>query len=142
MHELTKLLVVGSKATLREGNELLGQFVHLMDSRRWCYDLPPKAIEGHIFPNNDDFGYTQQQWLVGNNPTSPSAVKGDKSVNNVKDGRAILSPAKNRANIGPSGSGGRKQPEKKGGKMLDGGKIVGSRPVLRDLANDAFGWGW
>lgn len=136
----TKLLVFGSKATLREGNELLGQFVHLMDRRKWCYDLPPKAIEGHVFPNTDDFGFTQQQQqYVNSNPTSPTTSKKNKSMNNVKDGRAILSPVKNRANIGPSGSGVRKQPEKRGGKMLDGGKIVESRPVLRDLANDAFG---
>lgn len=136
----TKLLVLGSKATLREGNELLGQFVHLMDRRRWCYDLPPKAVEGHIFPSTDDFGFTQQQGQqqqkqrVNSNPGSPTAKK-----NNIKNGSAILSPAKNKANAGPNGAGVRKQPEKRGGKMLDGGKIIGSRPVLRDLANDAFG---
>lgn len=143
----TKLLVVGSKATLREGNELLGQFVHLMDRRRWCYDLPPKAVEGHIFSNTEDFGFTQQhqqqqqqkqQQRMKNNPVSPTANK-NKPLHSVKGGRAILSPVKNRANIGPGGSGVRKQPEKRGGKMLDGEKIVGTRPVLRDLANDAFG---
>ncbi|KAK2755903.1 Tripartite DNA replication factor [Arachnomyces sp. PD_36] len=141
----TKLLVVGSKGTLRDGNELLGKFVRLMEGRGWCYDLPPKAVEDHVFANHEEFKFTQQPQQqhgapTDKKPTSPASSR-NKTVHNAhtKGGRGILSPARNRANIGPSGSGVRKQPEKRGPKMMDGEKIVGSRPVLRDLANDVFG---
>ena len=139
----TKLLVLGSKKTLGEGNELLGKFVGLMEGRGWCYDLPPKAVEGHVFAGREEIGYTQQhqqqqqekQKQQMNNPPPVSPTASKKKITVTNDGRVVLSPVKNRVNVGP----GRKQPEKRGGKLLDGDKIVGTRPVLRDLANDAFG---
>ena len=44
----TKLLVLGSRETL-VGNELLKDFLELMDQRGWRYDLPKGALEGHVF---------------------------------------------------------------------------------------------
>ncbi|GAB1315955.1 DNA replication endonuclease-helicase Dna2 [Madurella fahalii] len=46
----TKLLVVGSKATLGgcgEG-EMLARFVRLMEEREWVYELKRGALEGHL----------------------------------------------------------------------------------------------
>lgn len=47
----TKLLVVGSKSTLRGSGceEMLARFIGLMEARDWIYDLRQDALEGHVF---------------------------------------------------------------------------------------------
>ncbi|KUI53133.1 DNA replication ATP-dependent helicase/nuclease dna2 [Cytospora mali] len=47
----TKLLVVGSKMTLKGSGceEMLARFIGLMEQRCWIYDLPPDAVEAHYF---------------------------------------------------------------------------------------------
>lgn len=47
----TKLLVVGSKSTLKGSGceEMLARFIGLMEARCWIYDLRPDALEGHYF---------------------------------------------------------------------------------------------
>lgn len=47
----TKLLVVGSKSTLKGSGceEMLARFIGLMEQRCWIYDLPPDALEAHYF---------------------------------------------------------------------------------------------
>ena len=47
----TKLLVVGSRATLRGAGdaEMVARFVRLMEARDWVYDLPPDALDAHCF---------------------------------------------------------------------------------------------
>lgn len=47
----TKLLVVGSKSTLRGSGceEMLARFIGLMEERSWIYDLKHDALEGHVF---------------------------------------------------------------------------------------------
>lgn len=47
----TKLLVVGSKSTLRGSGceEMLARFIGLMEARCWIYDLKSDALEGHVF---------------------------------------------------------------------------------------------
>lgn len=47
----TKLLVVGSKSTLKGSGreEMLARFVGLMESRSWICDLEPDALERHYF---------------------------------------------------------------------------------------------
>lgn len=49
----TKLLVVGSKSTLKGSGceEMLARFIGLMEQRCWIYDLPPDAAEAHYFEN-------------------------------------------------------------------------------------------
>ncbi|KAK4141106.1 uncharacterized protein C8A04DRAFT_14358 [Dichotomopilus funicola] len=46
----TKLLVVGSRSTLGGcgEEEMLARFVGLMEGRRWVYELPEGALEGHV----------------------------------------------------------------------------------------------
>lgn len=48
----TKLVVVGSKSTLRDGNELLGKYVRLVEEKGWVYDLPRNAVGSHIFEHD------------------------------------------------------------------------------------------
>ncbi|CAK7264901.1 DNA replication endonuclease-helicase Dna2 [Sporothrix epigloea] len=68
----TKLLVVGSRSTLKggvnrtknrrtdgrdecdslngeAGEEMLARFIHLMEERSWIYDLPSDALDNHLF---------------------------------------------------------------------------------------------
>ncbi|KAL2378061.1 hypothetical protein RJZ90_006283 [Blastomyces dermatitidis] len=142
----TKLLIVGSKNTLRDGNELLGNFVQLMDAKAWTYDLPRTAVEQHVFENAEN-GLTQLSPRKGmevmrSNSLSPKKRSPTKKIpkkrvtfhdqSPLKDKQRIaLSPVKNR-----QPSAGQRRPEKIGGKLLDGARIVATRPVLMDVLND------
>ncbi|KAG0649780.1 DNA replication nuclease DNA2 [Hyphodiscus hymeniophilus] len=68
----TKLLVVGSKETLKgreDGpgeTEMVARFVGLMEERRWVYDLPADALESHYFDDGSSqaTGSVATQWKV------------------------------------------------------------------------------
>ncbi|CAZ80284.1 unnamed protein product [Tuber melanosporum] len=45
----SKLLILGSRSTL-QSNELLADFVRLMERNKWVYDLPPDAQSTHFMP--------------------------------------------------------------------------------------------
>jgi DNA replication ATP-dependent helicase Dna2 len=46
----TKLLVVGSRSTLRSAErEMVARFVGVMENKGWVYSLPPDALESHFF---------------------------------------------------------------------------------------------
>lgn len=121
----TKLLILGSKKTL-QGNDLLKDLTELMEGKGWVYDLPQGALEGHIF---DDGG------------TQMSSVKTEVLPMVVADGGVkaesgmLLASEKGKENAGVKGI--KKVPMKtvKGGMGIE--KLVGKRPVLRDIVNDA-----
>lgn len=148
----TKLLVVGSAHTIR-GNELLERFVGLMEGRGWMYGLPAGAMEGHLWdhggaalglgaegeggkgkgkgieevkmkevgqmkmedPNNNKLNQHES------NSTHPRTKNKTRNENNP--------PFKPPRNI-------RKMPLKTA--RLDTQTLLGKRPVLRDIINDAF----
>ena len=119
----TKLLVLGSRSTLT-GNELLTKFVALMDARGWRYDLPPGATESHIF---EDVG---TQLTGAASGEMEKLVEADRKAN-LKAGRAGVKDDwrdKGRRT-------GFKVPLKQG--KLNLRALLGSRPVLRDIVNDA-----
>lgn len=120
----TKLLVLGSKDTLRNGNELLGQYVKLVEQRGWVYDLPKNAVEDHIF---DDVPLSTYDRFT------PSPKKSPVKKRDIPS-RKPLSPVQERKS--PKGL---KKPAKKGMKLLSGQKILGNRPVLQDMINDLIG---
>ena len=134
----TKMLIVGSKATLSEGNELLGKFTALMDEHQWRYDLPPNAVSQHFFEEHDSL-FTQAM-----NSRTPKANKtantfSPSPTKKLTQSRLPLSPLKNnKANTFPGSASGMKRPQKVG-KPLDGEKIVRKRPVLMDVLNDMLG---
>lgn len=110
----TKLLVIGSKGTL-VCNELLKDFVRLMEEKGWCYNLPAGACEGHIFED----GATQ---------ISGKGSADAKLESPTKAGREVLGERKeNRV--------GKRVPAKQG--KLDMNALLGKRAVLRDIVNDA-----
>ena len=45
----TKLVIVGSLATISKGNELLGTFCAMVEERGWRKDLKPGALDEHYF---------------------------------------------------------------------------------------------
>ncbi|KAM5468947.1 DNA replication endonuclease-helicase Dna2 [Microsporum ferrugineum] len=133
----TKMLIVGSKATLSEGNELLGKFTKLMDEHQWRFDLPPNAVSQHVFAEHDLL-FTQ---AMGDkspmadkfaNTLSPSPTKKQPQA------RLPLSPLKNKAGTLPKPTQGMKKPQKVG-QPLNGERIIRKRPVLMDVLNDMLG---
>ena len=126
----TKLLIIGSKSTLA-GNDFLKDFVTLMESKSWIYELPTGALEGHIF---EDRG------------TQFSSGKAESAL--VEEGRAIAAAAipeeqertKRMAEDKKNGLDkenrfGKRKPAKQA--AVDVSRLLGRRPVLRDIVNDA-----
>ncbi|KAL8766797.1 MAG: hypothetical protein Q9209_006536 [Squamulea sp. 1 TL-2023] len=123
----TKLLILGSKGTLN-GNDLLEQFVKLMDSKGWIYDLPKGAMGGHIF----DDGATPFTARSGScELTKTIKVETKKSP-------LRKSPAKRKHvdSFFVKGMHDENRRPMKVGKVTERA-LLGSRPVLRDIVNDA-----
>lgn len=115
----TKLLVLGSKSTL-VGNELLRDLVALMEGNGWWFDLPVGACEGHVF---EDI-----QTQISGGGSADIKAEADSGKPKVKAERQVLGEGKeNRM--------GRRMPAKQA--KLDVNALMGKRPVLRDIINDA-----
>lgn len=117
----TKLLVIGSAQTIR-GNELLEKFVTLMEDRGWMYNLPKGALEGHLWEHPGDVGLAEKVEGLG------KATQVEQ--NNRK--RSVFSRHDCKENTPVKA---RKAPLKVG--KLDTQALLGKRPVLRDIFNDA-----
>ncbi|KAL8724048.1 MAG: hypothetical protein Q9181_007011 [Wetmoreana brouardii] len=115
----TKFLILGSKSTMM-GNELLERFVKFMDGRNWVYDLPKGALEGHVF----DDGATPLTAKIGSHDEVKEVQK--KDIPKPKRIDAFFEKSKGKESKAPTKSG--KVTEK---------ALLGSRPVLRDIVNDA-----
>ena len=116
----TKLLVLGSKSTLL-GNELLRDFINLMEAKGWWYDLPSGATEAHVFEDapTQISGKASAETKLEVNTGKPKTVGA---------GRQVLGEGKENQK-------GRKMPAKQA--KLDVNALMGKRPVLRDIINDA-----
>ncbi|KAJ5203048.1 hypothetical protein N7449_005127 [Penicillium cf. viridicatum] len=130
----TKLLVVGSRSTLRDGNELLCKYVRLMESKGWVYNLPSGAIDKHFFPSCT----TQPQLMSPGAVLTPGSAKDKgKGKNKSPSSRSTREP------LSPLGSrqpgSGLRRPSKTGAKLFNGTNVVGNRPILRDIVNDLTG---
>ncbi|KAF4767967.1 hypothetical protein HAV15_002910 [Penicillium sp. str.  len=130
----TKLLVVGSRSTLRDGNELLCKYVRLMESKGWVYNLPSGAIDKHFFPSCT----TQSQLMSPGAVLAPGSIKGKGNSKNQSP-----SSHSTREPLSPLGSrqpaSGLRRPSKTGAKLFNGTNVVGNRPILRDIVNDLTG---
>ncbi|KAF9895416.1 Tripartite DNA replication factor [Aspergillus nanangensis] len=127
----TKLLVVGSKGTLRDGNQLLSQYVKLVEERGWVYDLPKGAVENHVF----DSSHILQTQIQPHSPGNPSPASENSTISQRKrPNRNPLSPIQDRQ--APQSH---KRPTKRGAKLMSGRKVLGNWPVLQDVVNDLIG---
>lgn len=124
----TKLLVVGSRSTLRDGNELLSKYVSLVEGKGWVYNLPQGAAENHIFQS----AVLDSSQLPFTSPTS-AKVK-SPVVTKESSSREPLSPLGTR-----QPSSGLRKPAKRGTKLFNGTSVVGNRPILQDIVNDIAG---
>ncbi|KAF5027547.1 hypothetical protein F66182_364 [Fusarium sp. NRRL 66182] len=109
----TKLLVVGSKTTLKgSGSEnMLSQFISLMEDRNWIYDMPAGALEHHYF---EDF-CTQ---ITATGPTQKTKSPRKKAI-----GKENRRPSPKTARISD--------------KALLKGKLI-TRDILNEMTNGAY----
>jgi DNA replication ATP-dependent helicase Dna2 len=134
----TKLLVVGSRSTLRDGNDLLRKYVRLVEGKDWVYNLPSGAVDRHNFPSWP----TQSQFMSPGKATTPGSAQGKGET---KSGSASAKKNSNssRDPLSPLGSrqagSGLRRPSKTGAKLFNGTTVVGNRPILRDIVNDITG---
>ncbi|KAJ5779458.1 Dna2/Cas4 domain of unknown function DUF83 [Penicillium paradoxum] len=136
----TKLLVVGSRSTLRDGNELLCKYVRLMESKHWVYNLPSGAVDNHVFHSCA----TQSQLMSPDAASTPGSAKGKgKGKKTSPVVKKSPSDRSSREPLSPLGSrqknSGLRKPSKTGAKLFNGTKVVGNRPILRDIVNDLTG---
>ncbi|KAL8715291.1 MAG: hypothetical protein Q9220_001249, partial [cf. Caloplaca sp. 1 TL-2023] len=117
----TKLLILGSKSTIK-GNGLLDQFVKFVESKGWIYNLPKGAMEGHIFDDGAT-PLTAKPFSSGHAPkkeTKKPSPKLKRSHSSFFDQR----------------KGNENKKPRKMGKVTEKA-LLGSRPVLQDIVNDA-----
>jgi DNA replication ATP-dependent helicase Dna2 len=128
----TKLLVVGSKDTLRNcgDSEMVSRFVRLMEEKDWIYDLPPDALESHWFEDDQ----TQMTAPAGGIRTEGSHMPSSRSP--IKIG-AKRSPVKGRVGPGTGKENIRPMPLKKA-KVTEKALLKG-KPILTDIFNDIRG---
>lgn len=126
----TKLLVIGSRSTL-VGNHLLKDFVTLMESKSWLYDLPAGALEGHIF---DDGGTQFSSDKVGTAVFDEAAAISAAAAL-AEEERCKRMAEDREKGLGKENRFGRRKPAKQA--TLDVERLLGQRPVLRDIVNDA-----
>ncbi|KAK9772876.1 putative DNA replication ATP-dependent helicase/nuclease [Seiridium cardinale] len=131
----TKLLVVGSKDTLRNcgDSEMVSRFVRLMEEREWVFDLPADALESHWFEE----GQTQVTATGGAHlGTQGSQIRNSQSP--AKKG-ARKSPLKGRVGLGAGKENMRPMPMK--GKVTEKALLKG-KPVLTDIFNELMSSGY
>ena len=124
----TKLLVVGSKGTMRR-NELLARFVALMEGRGWIYNLPKLATEGHLWEAEMSCTQPVQLGRVG---TAMRDAEDGLVADRGKPRGAVSSYTTGKENATHAKM---KTPAKQG--RLDARGLIERRPVLRDIVNDA-----
>ncbi|XP_044716214.1 DNA replication factor dna2 domain-containing protein [Hirsutella rhossiliensis] len=114
----TKLLVVGSKSTLKHGREdnMLSRFIALMESRDWVYNLPADAINNHHFEELCTPATAATQRI------SP-AKKSPKKAAATQWGKENRRPSPRKARIGE--------------KPLLKGKLI-TRDILNEMTNGAY----
>lgn len=126
----TKLLIIGSASTIK-GNDLLANFVNLMASRNWIYNLPPKALDGHVW--DEDLIATQSLYSAESGSLPAVAASAQRPKLN------ILGDKKTTTAIVKKTVGKKKQTTliaAKTGKF-DAQRLISRRPVLMDIVNDA-----
>lgn len=109
----TKLLVVGSMATLKNSGDenMLSKFIALMEQRDWIYHLPQDALADHYFEE------------MGTQLTAMSAQK--KTPRKATGARARISP---------SGKENRRPSPKKA--QIGERALLKGKPIMRDILNE------
>lgn len=120
----TKLLVVGSKSTLKGSGceEMLARFIGLMEARCWIYDLERDSLEGHVFENaGTQITATARRASAGESPR--------KELKTPKK-RALGTQGRGKENVPPSST----KRARAGAEVLLKGK-----PNVAGILNDMMG---
>jgi DNA replication ATP-dependent helicase Dna2 len=143
----TKLLVVGSRATLGgcgEG-EMLARFVRLMEEREWVYNLEVGALDGHRWEDvgGGSVGTAQPGGGVGGGGGSVAVGDGSLSVAKGPKKGLLFPPTSARGASAVKGKenqplGGKSQRtvEPKKAARIGERAMLRGKPVLRDILND------
>lgn len=118
----TKLLVVGSRSTLKgSGNEeMLARFISLMEERAWIHDLPPDALDNHLFDDAATQATATQAMHVAGRKKQAGSSPGRSPTKDSQTrfaGKENQAPGPKKAKIGERA-------------------ILKGKPVLRDILND------
>lgn len=123
----SKLVLIGSKKTLLQGGEVLKGIVDICAEKGWLHDLAPGAVEGHFFPEMGGSQFDAMSPVVKQKRTMVQAE-------NSPSKKPRAGPRKKTA-LSEIESNGRKErvPEQKGKLGLE--RLLGMRPVLRDVVS-------
>ena len=108
----TKLLILGSRETLRKGNELLARLLNLIEKRGWRFDFPVKGLEDHVF---EDVATPLTARITADEDLRSKVKQKDMTQGKLGAKRAPGKTAK-----------------------MDGKALLGTRPILRDIVNDVI----
>ncbi|KAI9840048.1 MAG: hypothetical protein M1819_000241 [Sarea resinae] len=161
----TKLLILGSRRTMLAGNELLARFVGLVEKRGWVYDLPAGALGGHVWEDGGEGTQVSAGTGVGVavSPEKEKKKKNEKKRKSLSPSPSSSSspPNPSRPSKPPKSAPTTTNPTTttttktkaarthnkpfvppvlvpvKKAATMSAERILGSRPVLRDLVNDA-----
>ena len=138
----TKLLVVGSRSTLRcAEREMVARFVGIMESRGWVYRLPPDALGNHFFEaaTQNVLSPDKSSPLVRRNPMKPMAsiapIKLPRVANSKE--KRLLGDMEEFATV-RSSQNENARPAMAGVKRAGMGErlTLKNRPITRDVLND------
>lgn len=116
----SKLIVYGSRSTLA-GDDLLKQFLGLVDDKKWSCDLPADALDQHDFT-----GFLRTGFGSAATTQRPSTVR------KPRPGRTLHKDHSNQT----SPTGIRKAARS---ATVTREALLRSKPVLRDIVNDVLG---
>lgn len=135
----TKLLVVGSKSTLKGSGceEMLARFIGLMESRCWIYDLKPGSLDGHVFENaGTQITATGRRGSAGDSPNK-AAKTPSKRVLGTQAGNGNLPPSSKKRLFG----GGKENEATGSAKRARAGAevLLKGKPNVAGILNDMMG---
>lgn len=120
----TKLLVVGSRSTLRGSgeSEMVSRFVRLMEERDWIYDLPVDALDSHYWLDNDATQTTTMATGVAATQKSP---KGQSPLKRSNPPKGMYEGQDNHS----------MRPVAKKGRVTEKALLEG-KPILQDIFSE------
>ena len=113
----TKLIIVGSFNTMKNGNGLLEKMCGLIEKNGWRLDVSPRILEEHCF---DDF-ITQSSSMPPTVKSEPEPNRDSRSSGHGKVKKvSVSSPLKH-------------------GKRMSPERILKTRPILQNIVNGVMG---
>ncbi|KAJ4393571.1 DNA replication endonuclease-helicase Dna2 [Gnomoniopsis smithogilvyi] len=136
----TKLLVVGSKSTLKGSGceEMLARFIGLMEARCWIYDLKPDSLEGHIFEHaGTQMTVTGRRGSAGESPKKMVKTPNKRVLGTQGSGKENLPPGSDKGLYGGGKVNAPKGPAKRARPSAE--VLLKGKPNVAGILNDMMG---